>query len=461
MHDFLNKHTPEIMHCDLNAAFASATQQQWEFLRGKPVGVTPVKVPGGAIISPSYELKAYGVKVGTRNFEAMRDVPGLVLVQSNAPLYKEVHVRFVNIFLDYSPDVVAKSIDEVVIDFTGTPIRKRKSMEEIAIEIKRRVKEEVGDSMRINVGIGTNRFTAKLAAGLHKPDGMDRIDHTNLRSTYEKLNLLDLPGINTGYSSRLAAAGITTPAAFLDADPFVLKNEVFQAITGIYWHQKLRGWEVDDAVFGRHGFDNSHVLPVKTPFRSDIRQTVYKLTHKVSTRMRKEMYGCRGVALYVGLREGRGIYGRITLERPLIATREIFPLMASILDAEGDFDKVRRRLKSGKSVTDFCLSSDAVQISVHLDYLVKNAHLQQIMLDDETVKARKLSSAEDLINLRYGLYTIGSPLLIGIEGHVPDRIPFGSPRDVEALYEDERQKRELANYGDASPYFDDWIPGFI
>ena len=179
----LNPNPPDVLHVDLNAAFARAEQQAWPRLRGKPVGVTPFPSPGGAIISPSYELKAAGVKTAMRIRDARLLSPNLILKQSSPPLYREVHRRFCRIFRDYSPDVYPKSIDEAVILLRGTPALKTRSMEDIGLEIKARVKEEIGSWMLVNVGIGPNAFLAKTAAGLHKPDGLDRIDAANLRDT--------------------------------------------------------------------------------------------------------------------------------------------------------------------------------------------------------------------------------------------------------------------------------------
>src|SRR5258708_3081934 len=79
--------------------------------------------------------------------------------------------------------------------------------------------KNIGEWFSWYVGIGTNRFLAKLAAGLHKPDGLDTITHKNLHAIYERLTLLDLCGINTRYQARLNAAGIFTPLDFLSASP--------------------------------------------------------------------------------------------------------------------------------------------------------------------------------------------------------------------------------------------------
>jgi hypothetical protein len=71
--------------------------------------------------------------------------------------------------------------------------------------------------MKCSIGVGTNRFLAKLAASLHKPDGLDVIDHTNILEVYQRVSLLDLSGINTRYQARLNAEGIFTPTEFYNS----------------------------------------------------------------------------------------------------------------------------------------------------------------------------------------------------------------------------------------------------
>src|SRR5690606_25999029 len=120
---------------------------------------------------------------------------------------------------------------------------------DIGHEIKQRLRDEVGIAMRCNVGISTNRFLAKTAAALHKPDGLDVITHENLRQVFSTMQLRDLTGIAYHNEKRLNAVGIYTPLEFLDADATTLRKVVFKSICGDEWHQRLRGWEVDKRDF--------------------------------------------------------------------------------------------------------------------------------------------------------------------------------------------------------------------
>ncbi|MEI6477577.1 MAG: SOS response-associated peptidase family protein [bacterium] len=126
----INRNPATIMHIDMNASFARAEQQAWPLLRGKPVGVAAYTGPGGCVVSPSYEAKQAGIKTAVNVREARMLAPDIAIIPPDPNLYREVHKRFCRIYRDYSPDVTPKSIDEAVIDFTGTPILKVRTMEE-------------------------------------------------------------------------------------------------------------------------------------------------------------------------------------------------------------------------------------------------------------------------------------------------------------------------------------------
>src|SRR5215213_6480461 len=140
--------------------------------------------------------------------------PPVIVRKPDPAKYRAVHLMFRKIFRDYSPDVTPKSIDEAVIDLTETLCLFKGTVADIGRNIKRRFRTEIGEWMSCNIGVSTNRFLAKLAASLHKPDGLDVIDHTNVLDVYRQAGLLDLNGINTRYQARLNAYGIFTPMEF-------------------------------------------------------------------------------------------------------------------------------------------------------------------------------------------------------------------------------------------------------
>ena len=124
----------------------------------------------------------------------------------------------------------------MVINFSETPSLDR-GLINIGREIKKRFREEIGEWISCNVGISTNRFLAKTAASLHKPDGLDVIDYRNLKEVYQKLSLTDLTGINTRFEFRLNQEGIFTPIDFLKASDNILRKiTIFFKTGGAYSH---------------------------------------------------------------------------------------------------------------------------------------------------------------------------------------------------------------------------------
>jgi DNA polymerase IV len=224
----INRNQPFIMHVDLNSCFATIEQQANPLLRGKPLVVAAYNSPKGTVVAPSIEAKQYGIKTGMTVRDARLLYPGVIVRPPDPPKYRAVHLQFRTIFQDYSPAVTPQSIDEAVIDFTDTYALYNRTLPDIGREIKRRFREEIGEWMVCSIGISTNRFLAKLAASLKKPDGLETIDHTTVLSVYQQATLLDLSGINTRYQARLNAQGIFTPMEFFDASLDTLKKQVFQ-----------------------------------------------------------------------------------------------------------------------------------------------------------------------------------------------------------------------------------------
>jgi len=244
----LNHNPPTIMHVDLNSCFATIEQQANPLLRGKPMVVAAYDTPNGCVVAPSIEAKRYGIKTGMTVRDARLLYPRVIVRTPDPAKYRYVHLLFRKIFKDYSPDVTPKSIDEAVIDLTYTLSLFKGTVTDIGRDIKKRFRKEIGEWMTCSIGVSTNRFLAKLAASLHKPDGLDIIDHTNVLDVYKRVSLLDLSGINTRFQARLNASDIFTPMEFYNAPLDLLKKQVFQSILGYYWYLRLRGHEIDAVI---------------------------------------------------------------------------------------------------------------------------------------------------------------------------------------------------------------------
>jgi DNA polymerase-4 len=406
----LNRNAPALMHVDLNACFASVEQQANPLLRGRPVAVAAYASPGGCIVSPSVEAKRFGVKVGMTVREGRLLCPGLVVLPPDPPKYRAAHLSLRRIFRDYSPDVEPKSIDEAVIDFAGTPALKR-GLVEVAREIKGRVKEDVGCWMRCSVGIGTNRFLAKLAAGLQKPNGLVTLDHANLEAAYAKLSLTDLPGINVRFEARLNAAGIHTPPEFLAASPATLRQRVFRSIAGQQWSLRLRGWEADAVVFARRTYGQNYSIGGGCGDPHELSALLMKMAEKAGRRMRRDGWACRGVHVACVFADGTHWHVGRVRDEPLYATQDVHRRAMLLFNR-----------RPGKRVA---------KLSVTCYELVKTHREQLALFETRADTMARLADAADAVNDRYGEFLLTPALMLGLEEKVIDRVSFGGVRELE------------------------------
>ena len=411
-----NSKPPTILHIDLNSCFATVEQQANPHLRGKPIAVAAYTTPNGCILAPSVEAKRYGVKTGMRVKDGKLLCPGLIILSSDPWKYRNVHLSLRRLLSDYTADFVPKSIDEFVLNLEGYPcLRKgerevKNAMFEVGREIKKRIKKEIGEWLTVSVGIAPNRFLAKLASGLHKPDGLDEINKDNYLNCYLKLKLTDLPYIKTRNAIRLAGMGIYSVVDFYRAPLWKLKA-AFESTNGYYWYLRLRGFSIDDIEFGRRSYGNSYALPQQLTTLAELSPILTKLVTKMSTRLRHAGYKTKGIHLAVSFRDGSFWHKGQTLSGVLFDTRDIYKRAYRIL-MECPFKKPVR------------------DMAVSCFNLVKYSTLQ-LELFENVVAKEKLSDSMDKINERWGDYVVTPARMAKTETSVPDRIAFGGVKEIE------------------------------
>jgi DNA polymerase-4 len=409
----VNYNAPTILFADLNSCFASIEQQANPLLRGKPVVVAAYDSPKGCVVAPSIEAKRFGIKTGMQVWQAKLLYPAVVVRTPDPPKYRYVHQKFAKIFRDYSPSVTPLSIDEAVLDLASTLPLFKGGIVGIGREIKRRIKTEIGEWVLCSVGIATNRFLAKVAAELHKPDGLEVIDHTNILSVYQKLTLLDLPGINVRYQARLNARGIFTPLDFYTASLETLKNLVFKGVVGRYWYYRLRGYEIDAVEFGRKSFGNTYALGKKTKDHRELSKLLMKLCEKTGRRMRRSRYQARGVQVAVVFTDYTWWHKGRCFDVPVYSTQEIFVKAQRLLNETG-------------------YQKTVGHLAVAVYDLVDGSSEQLGLFTD---RAREAADAADEMNDRYGEFTVVPALMMRMGDIILDRISFGGVKELREMYE--------------------------
>lgn len=454
----INPSVPYVMHIDLNSCFAIIEQQANRLLRGKPVGIAAYDTPRGFVLAASYEAKAKGIKLGVTVEQSRSMCPGICIMTPDPAKYREAHRRFREALLCFTPDVHPKSIDEFVLNMKGSPVLREKlqagmehnaAMLEIGREMKLAIARSLGEWVTVNVGISTNRFLAKYAAGFGKPDGMMLIDHHNLTESYEGMHLVDLPGINLRYRARLRAAGIYTPLDFLHAELSTLKKRVFKSIVGYYWYLRLRGHEIDEVESITKTIGHQYALSQQTTDMEKLERLLMKLCEKTGRRLRRNNYYAQGIHLYMGFASEYPMYdGPASFENMqtitswshgekvwhrLHATHDIFQAAKRLLHQA----EIPRKVKI-MSVHVFNLAPwDPEQLSLfggndfqEKQYATHGVHATASVPIRQLGSNKRLSEAVDMLNDRYGEFIVTSALMMDMQGTILDRIAFGQVRDL-------------------------------
>lgn len=234
----------DIIHCDLDAYFASVEQLDNPELRGRPVIVGGDVRARGVVSTCSYEARKFGVKSAMPMARALQLCPQAVYLPVNMSRYVEMSRQVFSILADYSPLMEPLSIDEAFLDISGTQ-NLFGSPGDIGRQIKRRVRAELG--LNISVGISYNKFLAKLASDMSKPDGLMTINREQALEILAPLPVSKLWGVGDKGQAQLRAWGLDTISDVQRLPPGWLEEKL--GISGRHC------WEL------AHGIDNRRVEP--------------------------------------------------------------------------------------------------------------------------------------------------------------------------------------------------------
>ncbi len=194
----------KIIHIDMDAFYASVEQRDHPELRGRPVAVGGSK-RRGVVASASYEARKYGVCSAMPSITAARLCPQLVFTKSRFEVYREVSQQIRSIFLEYTDLVEPLSLDEAYLDVTE-PRKGPLSATLIAREIRRRIFEET--QLTASAGVSFNKFLAKTASDINKPDGLKVIEPEQAIAFLEALPIEKFHGIGKVTAKKMKRMGI-------------------------------------------------------------------------------------------------------------------------------------------------------------------------------------------------------------------------------------------------------------
>ena len=416
------------LHIDLNSFFASVEQQLHPEYRNRPLGVCGTMADTGALIAASYEAKALGIFTLTKVGEAKRLCPDIILVNGSHSQYAEFSHRIAAAVERCSPVAHTPSIDEMVCQLLGReqePPRARA----IALEIKQAIRDDVGETLRCSIGMAPNRYLAKIASDMQKPDGLIGLLPSQLPRAIAHLELRDLPGIGAKTEERLKRKGITTMPELLALDRPAM-HALWDSVWGDRLYHWLRGAHTGDdgapvPSEWQKSLGHSHVLGPQHRTEEGAWAVAHKLLHKAAMRLRMEHFfaGVLSVTIKYALtrdqaaratklkRHTSGIqhsgWGMEARFRSAQDTLTLLNILRDIWSKRPQGDDFARPFFVGITLRDLIPESE-----------------RQVELFDEPNNRAHLSKTMDKLNLKFGHTTVHFAGMLPARESAPTRIAF-------------------------------------
>jgi DNA polymerase-4 len=197
----------KIIHIDMDAFYASVEQRDFPGYRGKPVVVGGSPEGRGVVAAASYEVRKFGVHSAMPSSKARRLCPQAIFINPRFDVYREISNQIRNIFFEFTDLVEPLSLDEAYLDVTENNLD-IPSATLLAREIRKRIKKQT--KLTASAGVAANKFLAKVASDLNKPNGMTVITPDKAGDFLEALDIRDFHGIGAATETKMKALGIET-----------------------------------------------------------------------------------------------------------------------------------------------------------------------------------------------------------------------------------------------------------
>ena len=361
------------LYIDMDAFFASVEQVLDPSLRGKPV-IVGGRNGRGVVTSASYEARKFGVHSAMPGFQAKRLCPQGIFLPNRRRVYSEFSDKVFAILEQYSPEVHAVSIDEGIVDLTGTeklfgpPLK-------TADQIIKRVKTELG--LPASGGLSTRRVIAKIAATLAKPNGLIFVPMGAEESFLFPLDVKMIPGVGSKTHKTLLQRGIRTIGDMLTR----------QGLAARYLDLREGA---DRERHHDHSIGNETTLEEPLKDKEAMQEVLWKLIEEVGGRLRREKLYARCLTLKIRYTNFETLTRSRTLSAPTCFDREIFEVVNDLL---------AQNVARGRAVRLLGVSASALQSSGWQEPLFTNQRRKSL---------EKLYQGIDQLRQKYGEATIGS-----------------------------------------------------
>lgn len=372
-----------ILHSDVNNFFASVECASRPELKGLPVAVAgdPEKRTG-IILAKNEIAKAKGIKTGQTIYEAKRLCPDLVCLSPHYSQYESISKRLHEVYLQYTDLVEPMGLDECWLDVTPSLKLLGKTGEEIAYEIKERIKREFG--FTVSVGVSFSKIYAKLGSDLKKPDAVTVIPKDKFKQIAYPLPLNSIVGIGRRLDKKFDRMNIKTIGEFCSLKESFLNDLL--GVTGVKLLKELRGDDGDKVLCyydqpAAKSVGNGTTTIVDIHKREDVEKVVAFLAEKISKRLIDEHFEGKTISISVKTSQLKSL-GRSNSYPPCYSSKQIAAHAMQILDGFYDYQTPIRAVR------------------VNVSNLIKTDEAQQLSLFDE--KPSKTAIGIKNITEKYG-----------------------------------------------------------
>ncbi len=318
-----------VLHVDMDAFFASVEQRDHPELRGRPVLVGH-DGSRGVVAAASYEAREFGCRSAMPMSVAKRRCPSAVVVPGRMDAYVRASRAIFAVFEDMAPVVEPLSIDEAFLDLTGT----RRALGD-PVDVARRIRARIAAELALtaSVGVAPNKFLAKLASDMDKPDGLTVIAPGTVDAVLGPLPIERMWGVGPATAQRLRAAGIGTFADARAAPRDELERRYGRLGSALF--RLSRG--IDDRPVHRDGEAKS--IGQECTFGADlgepgaVRDVLRRQADNVASRLRRHDLRAGVVTVKIRFGDFETITRSRTLPRPTDLTRDVRAAARTLFDA--------------------------------------------------------------------------------------------------------------------------------
>lgn len=321
-----------ILHVDMDAFYAAVEARERPEIASRPivVGADPKAGRGrGVVAACNYEARRYGIRSAMPISQAYRRCPDAVFLPVRGALYAEVSDRVMATLERYTDLVEPLSIDEAFLDVTGS-----RGLFGNGVQIAQQIKEEIRrrEGLTASVGVAPNKFLAKLASDLGKPDGLVVVEPGREAEFLHDLPVERLWGVGSKTAPRFHALGLRTLGDVARA-PIALLESQFGAAHAAHFHSLARGEDDRPVVPDRErkSVGRETTFEEDVADRDTLRRTLLELTDEVAMRLRRR--GIAGHTLTVKLRTADFTTHtrQRTLPTSVATTQAIYPIAKELL----------------------------------------------------------------------------------------------------------------------------------